>query len=451
MTGLKFSSINLFFLLLSVMFLSFFRASLLLLIPLIPFFLYIFFPFKVKFSFFLLYILSSIPVISGLINKTEGFLNSLFSLIITFSVLSLFLSSPSRSFPHLDTRQIWGKIKRRAFFILLVFLILNNLLGIFQYLYNPFNYSPRQDAFIGFYGRHGMAQHGLSILNGYVVLYFLGKLLEKERRFRKYEFILFLFFLISHILCFFELGMLILLMTVAFFFLFRNFSLKRVFYFLLIVFVVFLLFEYFFPHEFIYLTNNLFFIYDLIYYKEIEIDFIPGKFSVWISYFKAINDNLFLLLFGLGPGSFNSRISFLLNIDSSNLIVSMFGHSMPALHEKIVHPLWDLSKVSMANFNDGTKNQPFSSFLAFLGEYGLIFSCVFIRVVFKEIKNYWYKIEDKGVKNFYYMGWIYTSILLLLDNFFEYSEFWVFIIFFFLLKIDVFVKSNTRYSSVIKK
>jgi len=111
---------------------------------------------------------------------------------------------------------------------------------------------------------------------------------------------------------------------------------------------------------------------------------IPRKITVFYNYSQVFLDDISLFLFGTGPGTFNSRTSFLLNGDySDNLLMQILGPSNPEYAVEHVYSLWNQHILSLS-FNDGTRNQPFSSFIAVLSEYGFLFSIIlFILVIHK--------------------------------------------------------------------
>ncbi len=369
--------------------------------------------------------------------------NMVFSMLIMFSVIVIFLGSPINLTNPINLKD-WERIKKFAVVCLFSIVVLHNVLGFVQYFFNPFDHFPREDAFIGFYGRHGIAQHGLALINGYFVLYYVGLLLNSNAKKRVKEAIYLLFFLISHILCFYGLGFIILVCTILVFISVKYFSVKNLIKIALIGVALVSLFSYFFTGVYKYMIENISYLFILKQDVNFETVYVPGKIRAWLYYYDTfVVGDIPLLLFGTGPGGFNSRISFLLNIDSSNLFVNIFGSSMPYFHKEIIYPLWDMSVISMGKFNDGTRNQPFSSLLALLSEYGIIFTFLLIRIFREVIKDICESINDSGIKDFIYLVSIYVLINVVFDNFLEFSESWVFFIFLFFVKINNLVLKNS--------
>ncbi|PWD97688.1 hypothetical protein [Marinilabilia rubra] len=425
-------------------FFTFLRGTLLMLIPLLPALLYIIFPFRLKKQIIPIFLLSLISSGYGVLFGYNNFENVIFSIILLFSVLMIAFSSPV----NLGTKPIikdWNNLLSYTLKVVFVFMFINNSLGIIQYFLNPFNHYPQEDAFIGIYGRHGIAHHGLAILNGYFVLFYVSQLVSAEKRQAKKakNIILLLYFSLSHFLCFYGLGLIILLLSIVIYTLIKSLSVKLFFKLAFIGTGIIFIFSYFFSDVYSYMTENI--NYLTVLFSDFDYDsvYIPGKIRAWIRYFTDfVGEELGLVLFGTGPGGFNSRVSFLLNSDSSNLFVKIFGTSMPAFHDTLIHPLWDMSIISMDKYNDGSRNQPFSSLLSLTSEYGIIFTITLFVMLKKEINRVSELIEDNRLKGFIILSVIYIFLNVIFDNFIEFSEFWVFIVFLFFLKIHTIVRES---------
>jgi hypothetical protein len=149
------------------------------------------------------------------------------------------------------------------------------------------------------------------------------------------------------------------------------------------------------------------------------------------AYPKDIKD----LLCGSGPGTFNSRSAFMVGSPSfftSGAIIK--SGKKPYYFENYAYTLWNDTNTSQRLYQDGFRNQPFSSLLAFLGEYGLIFTLCFA--------FYYYRYYKTNVKAFpadapplYHAYrrtakflYILLPLLLIIDNFYEYPEIMLLII-----------------------
>ncbi|MBS2210213.1 hypothetical protein KEM09_02305 [Carboxylicivirga mesophila] len=385
--------------------------------------------------------LCSISVLYGYLNGYNNLSNISLSIIYLGSLLLIIFSSPKSNPLTINVTQL-KKVEKVSISILLGILILNNILGIIQFVFNPFNHYPRDDAFIGIYGRHGVAQHGLAILNGFFVMYYMIKIFNGSKK-SVIDIGYLIFFLISHVLCFYGLGFLMLLCVIFIYIVYKYISFKNVIRIILGGICGLYMFAYFFSGVYDYMAENINYLFRLLGDVDYDAVYIPGKIRVWMAYFdEYINGNLGLFLFGTGPGGFNSRVSFLLNADSSNLLVKVLGNSMPHLHKEVIHPIWDMSVISMDKYNDGTRNQPFSSIVALLSEYGVIFTVILFRLLYLEIKRIANKVNNSTLKDFICLGSIYVFINMILDNFFEFSECWAFFLFLFFIKINIIIKEN---------
>ena len=411
------------------LFLSFARASLLVLLPLIPFILYFLFPFRVKKDILPLLLLALVFGVLGIYNETTSWANYLVSTSLLFSLLIIFFSRP------MHVKSQWPEIKRVVINLIFGIIILNNIIGIIQFSFNPFGHYPGEDAFIGFYGRHGTAQHGLAILNGYFVLFYFIKI------FYKYDhknLLKLFFFLISHILCFYGLGLMVLLIVIIAYVVINSFSFRNILVVFSVVFSIYLTFSFLFEGTFFYLLKNLMYLNVLFNDSVIEKVYLPSKVKVFLEYHRNFHwsQDFWLFIAGTGPGGFNSRVSFLLNSDSNNFISWLLGGHMPIYHKEIVHPMWDIDFISMRSFNDGTRNQPFSSVISLLAEYGFLFTILLFYFIWKEIRALCQATKNSQLKNFIIIGWGYCLLHIIFDNYIDYSEFWVFIVFLFFVKID---------------
>jgi hypothetical protein len=173
--------------------------------------------------------------------------------------------------------------------------------------------------------------------------------------------------------------------------------------------------------------------------KKVKYD-IPRKLVLHKNYVQTYTKDVGLLILGSGPGTFNSRTSFLLNGDYSknSYLSTIFDVSTPAMAEKYVYPLWN-SKITSQSlykygvYNDGTRNQPFSSIISLLSEYGLFtFVLLFILIYNKyeltlnKLDSAKFETENKKQIGIYrnYIKFISIFIVLNLftDNFLEYPE-----------------------------
>src|SRR5690606_26569475 len=104
----------------------------------------------------------------------------------------------------------------------------------------------------------------------------------------------------------------------------------------------------------------------------------PRKIISFYNYFTSYPRDAKDFLFGSGPGTFNSRSAFMVGSPSYFDKVGFFkDEDQPYYFKNYAYTLWNESNTSQALYLDGFRNQPFSSILAFLGEYGFIFTIWF--------------------------------------------------------------------------
>ncbi len=255
------------------------------------------------------------------------------------------------------------------------------------------------------------------------------------------------FFLISGIVSFYGLGLLIFLVALVLYNLSLRSIIKSVFISAFIIISVAVGLYFIKPKVFGYNYDNLkmavaFLKGDI---KESDSRQIPRKIMVYKNYFSIYGSDPVLFLCGSGPGTFNSRTSFLLNGDYSKnkLIESIFPVSEPKYAVIGAYSLWNSKFVKATSFTDGTRNQPFSSFIAVLSEYGFIFSLVLVVSIYLKYaavkRNYWLAVDRNEFSSeiqhihFKYLRFssLFIFLLLFTDNYLEYPEVIVFYIFIF--------------------
>jgi hypothetical protein len=131
-------------------------------------------------------------------------------------------------------------------------------------------------------------------------------------------------------------------------------------------------------------------------------------------------------LLGSGPGTFNSRSAFMAGSEQQfNALPFLKSNKQPYYFKNYIYPLWNHTNTSMALYQDGFRNQPFSSLLAFLGEYGLVFTLIFIWAVvdyYRRVKKLCTDQRHKGSKWLFKFLFLFLLLLLCIDNYYEYPE-----------------------------
>ncbi|MBN4072154.1 hypothetical protein JYT14_00330 [Flavobacteriales bacterium AH-315-E23] len=314
-------------------------------------------------------------------------------------------------------------------------MVFNNLIGGVQYLMLR-----NDDAFTGLYGTHGIGAHGLGIINAII---FINYFMRFKNNPRWGVLFLMLFFLCSFVMSFFGLALVLLLASFVLYFIFYEFSIvntvKLATLALIILGILFVASSRTLTYNYNILDNTAAMLKDRDFSTQGE---MPRKITVFYNYSEVFLNDIKLFLFGTGPGTFNSRTSFLLNGDySDNLLVKLLGPNEPEYAVEHAYSLWNQHILSI-QFNDGTRNQPFSSVLAILAEYGFLFSVVLFilgfrkfRMVLKGLKNAaqrtTHPIERRGFlvnREFLIVSGIFVILLLASNNLIENTEILVFII-----------------------
>jgi hypothetical protein len=404
------------------------------------------FLFELKFStntIILFIFVFGITILSSLYVGEINFGNNLLSLSL---ILPLGLTFLSRGGSNSD--------KFFNFFILALTIInlANNCLGVVQLIRTPWD----DDAFIGFYGKHGLAIHTLSLINFCLGGYYFFKFYLDTKSWL--NLILFIFFTLSAILSFYGLGLIVFLLTLVVF----KFSLRTLIKSAIISIFVIVFFSsllYFIrPQTFMYNYENIRRV-DLFFSPHLtkkEVSQIPRKLLLYRNYVECFSKDPFLFLLGTGPGTFNSRSYFLLNGDYSRTkyLEMIFGVHEPKYAREYVHPLWNAKNTVM--FSDGTRNEPFSSVVAVLAEYGFLLFLLISFTVYSKYKSVLIILKQKAAQtkvdlvkyNFLKFISIFIFINLFTDNFLEYPE--IMLIYLLIFKLlEISIKDFTSKTSTV--
>lgn len=311
-------------------------------------------------------------------------------------------------------REIVNTDLMSSFFRMLTFwAIINNILGILQYI----NF-PNDDSFKGVYGSFTVTQNGLSILNFCLFYYYLKKYQLSSKRI---DLAACAFFIVCALMGFYGAGTIAFLVTIALC-IFRL-NLKLILRNLIIL--AFILGA-------VYYITGIISPNTLQYNKNIINTFlgknnarVPRKIISYKNYWQGYTSDFTDFVFGSGPGTFNSRSAFTIGSPSYFMAVGFLKSSdRPYYFEKYAYTLWNASNT--VQYQEGFMNQPFSSLLAFLGEYGLLFSLLFLYYFMKQyraVRRYDY-FEDRDIiaRDLYKFVAIFLALLLVIDNYAEYPE-----------------------------
>lgn len=377
--------------------LTFFNKIAILLIPFVFFYFY-FVSNSVNHirttSFLVLYLFCTIYwFYNGLL-----FPNYVVSTFILFSVIA---------FLKIDSIVQYVKIEKVIKFVIILMSI-NSCIGLVQMaaFRNP-------DAFIGMFGRGGLQGHGLAIIYALlsVFIYYEKGIFSPKKRTT-----LLVLFALSFILCFYGSGLIYAALSMMCAFIFS----KKInhFFAALIVIPIFFLLVFAFDENVFYYNLNVFFYFveHVNFWAETgSTDNAPRRLILFFNYLELISKDFSFFFMGSGPGTFNSRVSFLLNGDYSSLAF------LPvSIHENArdyVFPLWNTELISKG-YQDGSMNQPFSSLVSVLSEYGFIFFCIISSIVIAKVRSI-SKYVKKELLVFYCVFWMFLFVF---ENIYEYCE-----------------------------
>jgi hypothetical protein len=102
--------------------------------------------------------------------------------------------------------------------------------------------------------------------------------------------------------------------------------------------------------------------------------------------------------------------------------------------------------ITVVPWNDGTRNQPFSSIIAIFLEYGFFIGCGFFLLFIQKIKAIKKQTKFVAYKNYIKFLTIFILLLLLVQNYMEYPE----IILYFILVIKLIDIDNAN-DKLLKK
>ena len=295
-----------------------------------------------------------------------------------------------------------------------VVVILNDLIGFAQYIYRP-----SDDSFSGLYGTFTVSQNGLSIINSILFFYHANDFRYSKK---SLPFFLAIFFLLSMVMGFYGAGLVVFIAATVFTYIKWRVSsiIKFVVIFSFGLMAIILLMWLISPATLEYNVNII------RLFIDAEGRAIPRKLIIFKNYLTGYPSNPLDFFFGSGPGTFNSRSAFMVGSTDYFNIEFIKSDKLPFYFEKYAYPLWNASNTGPY---DGFMNQPFSSLLSLLGEYGLL---VTASILFVAIRNYNFftrrsmkqaKEENLQIELLVFR---FTSFLLvflfIIDNYMEYPE-----------------------------
>jgi len=383
------------------------------------FFLYVF---KLKLTvnqFIYLIIVAVITIISSAI---EGFFieNFLFSLYLLFPLFIL-ITSKSKAYNEFTNQYYFHNFFSK-------FTILLAIVNVSAFIYSQFLITGDQnfeDSFTGLYGSSGFGSHTLSIINLMVsVYYFYSK-----------KYFKFMLFLICGILGFYGLGLMVFLLAFFLVFLSNLYKYWRTFAMVVLSGLMAAYSLYIFnPENFRYLEKNINYaqlvIDDYSYEKQMKTanDTLITRVPRFITFLDGSQKRFFndpkVFLIGTSPGGYNSRVAFYFNGDfMKNKFIKNNFNNRTEYHKEDIFPLLNRKYIERP-YNDGTRNQTFSSLVSILLEYGFFVGGIFLFWFFSKIRRIRKKLYPHNKAQSQYVKFLgyFMFFLLLVQNYFEYPE-----------------------------
>lgn len=391
---------------------TFLRISLLIIYPVLVLLIGLFYRWKMTSAALITFALIAISL---MLSFTGG-------IFLKYKLLSLYYILPliALIFAGMNIRKGAAQDSLRIFMkCLAVIVLINDVVGLVQIAVYP----KSDDNFTGIYSEFSVSLNGLTLMNAIIFFYYFMRYNQSGR----YIFLsTSIFFLICSILGFYGAG--VIVCTMAFIFSFFSFRFVSVFKTLFITLItigfVYVAMLFIKPSA---LRYNIANIKNL---ASFDAQTGPRKLKAFYNYAISYPRDWKDLLFGSGPGTFNSRSAFMVGSPAYfTKFQSIKDSQQPYYFKNYAYTLWNDSNTSQALYLDGFRNQPFSSLLAFLGEYGLIFTSVFFLFLYNQ-----YKKMEKAYRQFnnnheaeiyfrtYKFSVILLGLLFVIDNFFEYPE-----------------------------
>lgn len=411
----KVSIPSLYFVLVSLLSYTFLRKWLILLFPFIILAAILIFDIRVTRNVVFISLLVMLAFIGSQLLYGFHLLNALVSFALIGPALVFFLSSAPRrkEFKGKKYFEDFMRISSRV-------LLFVDFTALFLFLFYVINgRSFLDDSFIGIYGLSGLIMHTLCIMNFIYMAYFY---FQRELKIAA-------FFLLSGLLCFFGTATVLLLISIVIYLIakgkfIRQFAIVGVLGLIIIVLIGSVnkkILPYYQQNIERFITSISSLDHDLEIEKANRFVYneTPRKLVFYAGAYKRIIKDPLIVLFGTGPGTYSSRASFLLNGDHSKIgIIKRNIQIRPRFAEQDVFPLWNSKIVGMAWMN-GSKNEPWSSIVSFLVEYGVIISLAVFLLIYRRVL----KIRKAGFNSdFFLFTSIFLILLLLTDNYLEYPE-----------------------------
>ena len=392
--------------LIALLFCTYFRITLLVIYPLLVVFLFYLFSWKLDRN--ALYLLG-FTFLFWLLSFRDGIYlkYNLVSLYFYIPFILLLCATPSEINPERN-------FLKMLMYPLTFVAIINNFFGLAQYIRMP-----SDDSFEGLYGTFTVSQNGLSLINAILFFYHLCMYQKNKKTiFLVYA----IFFIVSSVMGFYGAGLIAFLGAIVL--TYFRIRLKN---------IIILVFTLVFILAFVYVLMKSVSPLTLDYNVNIIKRFLdptaanaPRKIIIFRNYFTGYTKDIPDLLFGSGPGTFNSRSAFMVGSPSYFNVDFIKSAEQPHYFRDYAYTLWNPTNTGPY---DGFMNQPFTSILALLGEYGLLITLGIIYVALTRFRQYVNTGKTTAKKfgftveyKMFRFCFIFAALLLIIDNYLEYPE-----------------------------
>jgi len=184
--------------------------------------------------------------------------------------------------------------------------------------------------------------------------------------------------------------------------------------------------------------------------KTNERTFVPRYLTFADGATTLLFADLKVFFLGTSPGTFNSRTAFYLNGDFiGNKKIRAFLDYKTSYHKNYVFPMMNRDYLANTNWNDGTRNQPFSSILSVLLEYGFFIGGLILITIFSKFWRVAKRTKLKNQKYFIRFLMYFSFFLCLLQYYLEVLE--IIIPIFIMVKLTEVDIVNSEHERIINK
>lgn len=382
------------------------RGGILIIMPIVPFLFAFFFEMKINKRIFDIYIsISILSSLIALISQWGDVENILLSFWLLTPLIWLFLSKPTVPNKHFDMEMF---VSYTSWFLIIV-----DVVGIVSY-------EQAGNTLVLVYGKHYEMVHGLAMINIIYLFYYGNKLYKRKGSTMDWGKAI--FFFIIFFMCDYGVGKMCLMGTIGIYIAIH----RKIRYLLLLGIAIF---------AWTYIAQSEYFDTEIRQLNEIkENEDNARKYLMYSGLPSFFSENPSAVFWGCGPGCYNSRATQLLDPDADNVFTDLLDNHSPYWYRKYIYPLWNSTFVSQASYTDGTRNKPFSSFVAMLCEQGFIVTFLIFGLWIKRIIFYVKNEEENEIYSILLWMNIFFFISCIVHEWMVCTEFIVYLTFEFGLK-----------------